>query len=493
MSFPRIELETWKKQAEKESGGPVEALETTLREGIKVQPLYTSAPLIHAISRWNNRKGSVIAPRHEVYDPAAAREDLGGGAAGIFLVLDRAARLGRENDAARDGAVLSTAAELAELTKNFGGENRLLLDAGANILPAAALLLAANVKARVVLGGDPLGALARDGTVPRPLEVLERELVAAARYFTENKMRARAATVSTRAYHEAGADAADELAFALATGLHYVRLLDNGGLGDVAAHQLTFSFSVGRDVFLEIAKLRAFRVAWQKVGRAIGRGGNVELLHAEASRRTLTQRDPWVNMLRVTTEMFAAICAGADVITPQSFDAAIGDPDALGRRVARNTPLVLVEEGLLGSIHDPAQGSYYVETLTDALAREGWKRFQQIEALGGMKNALLSGKVGQMVAKSAQALERENLPIVGVTDFVNAGEEKLERPSRSKPRAAARSVDVGGHELLSLFAAASRGASIFDLSDALDDGKTPPQIAKFELRRDSRAAEGGAK
>src|SRR5262249_28156575 len=152
--------------------------------------------------------------------------------------------------------------------------------------------------------------------------------------------------------------------------------------------------AVGRDTFLELCKVRALRTLWSMLLTGAGAGAipaSRTRIHAVCSSRTLTVRDPWVNMLRTTTQMFSAILGGADLVTPSTFDQALGAPSTLGRRVARNTGHILREESMLGRVIDPAGGAYFFETLTDQLAREAWKRFQKLEAEGGIVPALQSG------------------------------------------------------------------------------------------------------
>jgi methylmalonyl-CoA mutase len=149
-------------------------------------------------------------------------------------------------------------------------------------------------------------------------------------------------------------------------------------------------------------------------------------LHAVCSSRTQSQRDPWVNMLRVTTEVFAAALGGAALVTPRSFDEALGPASAHGRRVARNTALVLREESHLGRVMDPAGGSYYLETRTDALAREAWARFGAIEREGGILKLLRSGVLRERLAAAwdqrAAAIARRKELVLGVSEFANVGE-----------------------------------------------------------------------
>jgi methylmalonyl-CoA mutase len=252
---------------------------------------------------------------------------------------------------------------------------------------------------------------------------------------------------STLPYHDAGADAADEIAIALAAGKTYLESLLGGGLSAAAAaRQIILRVAVGRDAFGEMCKVRALRIAWRKVLTASGATETAStLIHAVSSSRTMAQRDPWVNMLRVTTQVFAAVLGGADLVTPLAFDGAIEPGSALGRRVARNTALVLREESSLGRVRDPAGGAYYFDTVTDALAREAWKRFQAIEREGGMVDALGSGRLRARLDASwnawADLVAKRKAPILGVSEFANL-DEKLPRPARPAQAPAATGLPL---------------------------------------------------
>ena len=261
--------------------------------------------------------------------------------------------------------------------------------------------------------------------------------------------------ISTLTAHAAGADAADELAAALSL---LAARLDAGAAPSAIAVQL----AVGRDTFGELCKLRTLRVVWQKLLAAAGAGATAPaLVHAVASTRTASVRDPWVNMLRGTTEAFAAILGGADLVTPIAYDEAAGPASALGRRVARNTALVLREESLLGRVVDPAAGSYYLETRTDALAREAWKRFRALEAEGGVAALAADGRWQARLEaawkKRQDALARRKEPVLGVSEFANLDEKPL-------PRAAA---PAGGHRDAEAFEALRDRADALAKSDAL--------------------------
>jgi methylmalonyl-CoA mutase len=237
--------------------------------------------------------------------------------------------------------------------------------------------------------------------------------------------------ISSMTTHAAGADAVTELAIILATGVAYMRaLVDAGRPIKEAVRSLWVQVAVGRDTFGELCKLRALRLTMHKVFVAAGAPHvPLDAIHAVCSSRTQAARDPWVNMLRVTTEVFAAVLGGAQLVSPRPFDDALGVPSALARRVARNTALVLREESHLGRVIDAAGGSYYIEARTDALARAAWDRFQQIEADGGIVALLQDNMRGIRAliepawAKRADAIGKRKEAVLGVSEFANLGEK----------------------------------------------------------------------
>jgi methylmalonyl-CoA mutase len=185
--------------------------------------------------------------------------------------------------------------------------------------------------------------------------------------------------------------------------------------------------AAGRDTFLELCKLRALRTCWSKLLAACGVAGLPRLaVHAVCSARTLAARDPWVNMLRVTTQVFAAVLGGADLVTPRAFDEALAVRSPMGRRLARNTGLVLREESGLGRVADPGGGSYYLESLTDALARAAWKRMREIEAHGGIGIELQSGRLQARIEAAWQAqlgrIVTRKQAVLGVSEYANLDE-----------------------------------------------------------------------
>lgn len=233
--------------------------------------------------------------------------------------------------------------------------------------------------------------------------------------------------ISTLRFHDLGADAADELALGLSSLVAALRRRAAAGedLAQAAA-RLSARVAVGRDTFGELCKLRALRVCWHKVLAAAGLAPGALAIHAVCSSRTMSQRDPWVNLLRVTTQVFAAALGGAQLVTPLPFDAELETRSPLGQRVARNTALVLREESQLGRVADAAGGSFYLETRTDELARAAWARFQELEGGGGVEALEQRGELAARLEKAwlarAAAIARRKEPVLGVSEFPNLGE-----------------------------------------------------------------------
>jgi methylmalonyl-CoA mutase len=253
----------------------------------------------------------------------------------------------------------------------------------------------------------------------------------------------RALTVDVLPYDDAGAGDVDQLAFAIATGVAYLRDLEAAGVGAANAFgQIVFRVSANADEFLTIARLRALRRLWARVGEVSGvpsqdRGA---IQHAVTSWRMITREDPYVNLLRGTIATFSAAVGGAESITCLPFDTAVGLPDEFSRRMARNTQLLASEESNVGRVNDPAGGSWYVESLTDQLAGQAWAAFQAIEAAGGMVTALESGlvadRIGTTTAERTQRLATRKQPITGVSMFPM----KDEKPITARPRPEAPAV-----------------------------------------------------
>lgn len=427
-------------------------LETpTYDDGVTLQPLYTaddapsagseglpgfapftrgSAPLAPAAT-WDVRQ--IVAVRGGGADAAGrAADELENGAVSVMLDLRHADTI--------DAALLDRVLEGVVLDGAAVG-----LRAGPRAVQAAEALRAlwavhgvGDVAALASLGVDPVGEHAASGGAHGAVGEALAGVATLAADVSRRHPHVRAITVDAALYHDAGASEAEQLGVALATGVEYLRALETAGLEPAAASaQLEFRLAAGAQQFLTIAAFRAFRRLWARVGEACGMapGARGARLHAITSRAMVTRYDPWVNLLRDTIACFSAGVAGADVVTVEPYDIlAGGDAGALGRRLARNTQALLIDESGMGRVVDPAGGSWYVERLTDEYAHAAWAWFQEIEAAGGMVAALDAGVVQRRIEATSEA-RRANVahrrdPITGVSEFPNIDEPVPAMPER---------------------------------------------------------------
>lgn len=233
-------------------------------------------------------------------------------------------------------------------------------------------------------------------------------------------------------YHCAGATEAQELGAMLSTFVAYLRAAEGQGVDpETAIPKIAISLAVDADEFLGIAKLRAARHLLWRVADASGVGAAAGRVHVTAvsSWRMMSKRDPWTNIIRLTIACTAGALGGADAVTVLPFTFALGQPDAFARRVARNIQIVCQEESSLGRVIDPAGGSWYVERLTDELAKAAWAEFQKIELEGGIVAALKSGELQDRIAKShaarAKAVATGRAQLTGVSAFPLLGDDDV--------------------------------------------------------------------
>jgi methylmalonyl-CoA mutase len=234
-------------------------------------------------------------------------------------------------------------------------------------------------------------------------------------------------SISISGYHmqEAGATADQELAFTIADGMEYVRAAMSTGLGvDEFAGRLSFFFGIGMNLFMEVAKLRAARLLWCRVMEGFGatRPGSLMLrTHCQTSGVSLTEQDPYNNVVRTTLEALAAVLGGTQSLHTNAFDEALGLPTDFSARIARNTQLILAEETGVPAVVDPLGGSWYVESLTDALATRAWALVQEVEELGGMTRAVVSGmpklRIEEAAARRQARIDRGEEVVVGVNKY----------------------------------------------------------------------------
>jgi methylmalonyl-CoA mutase len=483
--FPPARYDEWRALAEADLAGASfeQKLVTHTYEGIDVRPVYTrqdcpgegdpegfaglppfvrgSRPLDSVRPGWDLRQEHAhpdLTVTHQ-----AIRDDLRGGVTSLLLRLDLAARKGFDPDhpqaaelAGRDGLMVYSVADLdAALAGVDLSSIGLTLEAGAAFLPAAAVVAALwrrrsvpAEQARGAFNADPLAVLARDGYLPFTPESGMALLAELARWTAKHYPHVTAVRVGTAPYHHAGATAAQDVAFGIATGVEYLRALSRAGMTvEMAARQMVFSISLGTHHFLALAKLRAARRLWSRVIEVCGGSPSVGegmRIHAQVSKRVLTLHAPYVNLLRNAAACYAACLGGAEVITSVPFDAVIGLPDALSRRIARNTVHILQDEAHLNRVIDPAGGSWFLAWLTDQVAEKSWGIFQEVERQGGMLQAIQSGWVAKQIESAfgprARDLARRKERITGVSEFPDIGEATVVRPVPN--RAALRTAAV---------------------------------------------------
>jgi methylmalonyl-CoA mutase len=241
-------------------------------------------------------------------------------------------------------------------------------------------------------------------------------------------------TIHGEEFEESGANAVEEVGFTLAAGVDFLAGMQARDI-DVsrAATAVKFNFAMGANFFFQIAKLRAFRMVWAQAVESFGasRGSAAARIHARTSHWTETIYDPHVNILRGTTEAMSAVLGGADSISVAPFDECYKRPDAASRRLARNTQILLKHEALLSCVSDAGAGSYYIEAITEFIAREGWTRMQAIEAAGGYGKAKADGVIaralGQSLADREKAVVSRRRVFTGTNQYANVSEIALDR------------------------------------------------------------------
>lgn len=446
--FPPVSHQDWLDAVDKVLKGKSfdAVLRTPSRDGFVIEPLYTRddergvdavpGPGVgrRASSVTGLTGGWDIRQRHALSSPAETNEailtDLARGVTSIELDLDRI-----DTDEILEAVLADVYLDLAPVclvaVDDGVADARRFLALAARRGVAASELVAD-------LGCDPIGRLMRHGTAGRPIAEALTEVASLATEVAASHPGVRTVRADAGPVAAGGGTPATEIAVAVAAGVEYARAMVATGSSEAEAFgQVLLSVDVGTDQFGEIAKLRALRVVWGRVCQASGVAEPAAAIQASTSTAVMSSRDPWVNMLRGTLGCFAAAVGGADIVQVQPFDALVGVPDDLGRRIARNTQLALAEETNLHRVIDPGGGSWYVEAATDQLATAAWARFQEIEREGGLVASLLAGacqgRVAADAADLAHAVATRARPITGVSEFPNLGETPLDRRRPPQP------------------------------------------------------------
>ena len=433
--FPPATREQWLKLVQGVlKGAPFEKkLVARTYDGLAIEPLYARAAAAQPVAARAPGAAWTISQRIDHPDPAAANalalHDLENGTTGLSLVfagsigaygygLDASeATIARALDGVHLDAGIALDLDLSPQTKD-AGQRLAALVKRRGVAPAAT---------DIRFGFDPIGAAALGGGSPLPWRELAPIFNAVISDLAGQGFRGPFAPADGRVIHNAGGSEAQELAYVLAVAIQYLRALEAGGIALAAARRmLYFRLAADADQFLTIAKFRALRKLWARAEEACGLAPEPVLVAAETAWRMMTQRGPYVNMLRETIAVFSAGLGGADTITVLPFTLALGLPDRFARRVARNTQLVLLEESNLAKVMDPAAGSGGLEDLTDKLCRAAWTLFQEIEQAGGawaaLEQGLIQGKVAAVRAEHEQAIARRRDALTGTSDFPDLAE-----------------------------------------------------------------------
>lgn len=452
--FEGVSYEAWKRLAEKTlKGKAFDSLLKETYETIMLKPLYTKedAYTMKEAAALLPEAAGGIAQEISAHSPHEANRALlqaiEHGQAVVHVLADCATLHGSDSDesegALQSGIPLCSKEDIESAFNEIDlSKYPVLLYTGYVSSPLLAMILSygkekgfAFESMRGTIGADPLGYLAENGVLPIKLEECYEAMSRAILWSKLHAPKVKTVFVRTDAYHNAGANAVQEMAAALATAVEYMREGMKRGLEvDAIARQFTFSFSAGTHLFTEIAKLRAIRVLWKKAAESFGVADGKTHIHVRTSKRTKTQYDPYVNLLRATTEAFSAITGGADTLHVSTYDEAFGVSRENSERWARNIQHILCGESHLAKVLDPARGSYYAEALTKELAEQAWNLFRRIEEKGGMSIVLKQGwfqeEIAKVAVKRLENVSSLGQKIVGINVYVNKAERKASQNNK---------------------------------------------------------------
>ncbi len=474
----------WVARATTELGGGDPArLTWETPEGIAVAPLYTAADLegleavdslpgespylrgvratMYANRPWTIRQYAGFSTAEE--SNAFYRANLAAGQMGLSVAFDLATHRGYDSDHPRVTGDVGKAGVAIDSVEDM----KILFDAipldkmsvsmtmNGAVLPVLAGYIVAAEEQGVApeqLSGTIQNDILKEFMVrntyiypPAPSMRIVADIIT---YTTVNMPKFNSISISGYHMHEAGATAVQELAFTLADGLEYVRsALDRGLDVDKFAGRLSFFFGIGMNFFMEVAKLRAARLLWARIMDQFDPAQPASKMlrtHCQTSGVSLTEQDPYNNIVRTTIEGLAAVLGGTQSLHTNSFDEAIALPSDFAARIARNTQLILAEETGVTHVVDPLGGSYYVEALTHALASHAWSLIEEVESLGGMTKAVESGmpklRIEEAAARRQAAVDQGEAVTVGVNKYRLEHEDPIE--SREIDNTAVRDAQI---------------------------------------------------
>ncbi|HEV7658740.1 MAG TPA: methylmalonyl-CoA mutase [Allosphingosinicella sp.] len=455
----------WEAAAQKEVRG--KDLSWRTPEGIDVRPLYTAedaqgldpglpgfAPFtrgpyasMYTGRPWTIRQYAGFSTAED--SNAFYRRNLAAGQKGLSVAFDLATHRGYDSDHPRvvgdvgkAGVAIDTLEDMKILFDGIPlGEMSVSMTMNGAVLPVLAFYIVAAEEQGVdqaqltgTIQNDILKEFAVRNTYIYPPAPSMRIVADIIEYSSANMPKFNSISISGYHMHEAGATAVQELAFTLADGMDYVRAARAKGLDvDAFAPRLSFFFGIGMNFFMEVAKLRAARLLWHRIMAGFGAKNPKSLMlrtHCQTSGVSLTEQDPYNNVIRTTLEALAAVLGGTQSLHTNSLDEAVALPTDFSARIARNTQLVIAEESGIANVADPLGGSYYVESLTGELAEKAWALIEEVEGLGGMTNAVASGmpkrRIEEAAAARAAAVDRGETVIVGVNRYRKDEEDHLD-------------------------------------------------------------------
>mgnify|MGYP006411725247 FL=1 len=463
-------LNDWQQAATKElKGGTPDDLVWKTPEGIEVKPLYTAADLegLEAIDTLPGLPPYMRGPRATMYagrpwtirqyagfstaeeSNKFYRDNLKGGQKGLSIAFDLATHRGYDSDHPRvvgdvgkagvaidsveDMKILFDGIPLDEMTVSMT-MNGAVLPVLSGYIVAAEEQGVPREKLAGTIQNDILKEFMVRNTYIYPPEPSMRIVSDIIGYTARHMPKFNSISISGYHMQEAGATAVQELAYTLADGVQYVKTAVESGLDvDSFAPRLSFFFAIGMNFFMEIAKLRAARLLWSELMSPFNPTdprSSMLRTHCQTSGVSLTEKDPYNNVVRTTIEAMAAVLGGTQSLHTNSLDEAIALPTPFSARIARNTQLVLAEEASITRVIDPLGGSYYVESLTASLVNEARKLIDEVDAMGGMTRAVEAGlpklRIEESAARKQARVDRGEEVVVGVNKYAKDDEDSID-------------------------------------------------------------------
>ena len=453
----RLSFEEWKSSVEEETGKPFESLMHRTMEQIDVEPLYTEAdyegmshlsymaglppflrgpyPTMYVTRPWTVRQYAGFSTAEE--SNAFYRRNLAAGQKGLSIAFDLATHRGYDSDHPRvvgdvgkAGVAVDSILDMEILFSGIPlGQMSVSMTMNGAVLPVLAFYIVAAEEQGVdksILSGTIQNDILKEFMVrntyiypPAPSMRIIGDIFA---YTSRNMPKFNSISISGYHMQEAGATADIELGYTLADGLEYIRTGQAAGLGvDDFAPRLSFFWAIGKNYFMEVAKMRAGRMLWAKIVKQFGpkKAKSMALrTHSQTSGWSLTAQDPFNNVARTCIEAMAAALGHTQSLHTNALDEAIALPTDFSARIARNTQLYIQDETSVCKVIDPWGGSYYVEALTDELIRRAWAHIQEVESLGGMSKAIETGlpkmRIEEAAARRQARIDSGSEKIIGV-------------------------------------------------------------------------------